>query len=74
MFCPQVLNDCELAADLDFVSEDNWPDMWATPQVHYNARLAPGVMCRLKRINFFYNGKNHGRAGAGHLWPHPGPR
>ncbi|MCE9615823.1 MAG: beta-galactosidase [Lentisphaerae bacterium] len=58
------LNYYDLAADLDFVSWDNYP-VFGVPQTRYGASLAADVMRGLKKRNFWIMEQSAGPAGWG---------
>ncbi len=58
------LNYYDLAADLDFVSWDNYP-VWGPPDTRYDASLAADVMRGLKRKNFWIMEQTAGPCGWG---------
>lgn len=63
----------ELAADLDFVSWDNYP-VWGKPEISYDAAGAADVMRGLKRQNFWIMEQTSGPSGWGKFGRnvHPG--
>ena len=62
----------ELAADLDFVSWDNYP-VWGKPEIHYQASYAADIMRGLKKKNFWIMEQTAGPGGWGkfgrNAWP-----
>lgn len=57
------VNYYDLAADLDFVSWDNYP-VWGAPAVRYDASSAADIMRGLKKKNFWIMEQTAGPCGA----------
>ncbi|MGD0093666.1 MAG: beta-galactosidase [Planctomycetota bacterium] len=66
------LNYYDLAADLDFVSWDNYP-VWDKVDVPYDASAAAAVMRGLKRRNFWIMEESAGPGGWGSFGRNPRP-
>jgi len=66
------LNYYDLAADLDFVSWDNYP-VWGKPEIPYDASAAADVMRGLKRQNFWIMEQTAGPGGWGAFGRNPRP-
>lgn len=66
------LNYYDLAADLDFVSWDNYP-VWGAPEFHFDAGAAADVMRGLKRRNFWIMEQTAGPGGWGAMGRNPRP-
>jgi beta-galactosidase len=62
----------ELAADLDFVSWDNYP-VWGAPGFHWDAAMAADVMRGLKRKSFWVMEQTAGPGGWGVMGRNPRP-
>ncbi|OPZ28242.1 MAG: Beta-galactosidase BgaA [Lentisphaerae bacterium ADurb.BinA184] len=62
----------DLAADLDFVSWDNYP-VWGAPAVPYGASLAADAMRGLKKRNFLIMEQTAGPGGWGTFGRNPRP-
>jgi len=66
------LNYYDLAADLDFVTWDNYP-VWGAPEFHFDAGAAADVMRGLKRQNFWIMEQTAGPGGWGAMGRNPRP-
>lgn len=62
----------DLAADLDFVSWDNYP-VWGKPEVRYTSSMAADIMRGLKRKNFWIMEQTAGPPGGSRFGRNPWP-
>lgn len=66
------LNYFDLAADLDFVSWDNYP-VWGKPEIRYHAAFAADLMRGLKKKNVWIMEQTAGPSGWGSYGRNPRP-
>jgi len=62
----------DFAADLDFVSWDNYP-VWGKPEIHYGSAAAADIMRGLKQKNFLIMEQTAGPGGWGTFWRNTRP-